>query len=37
MDEKMKVTNKCPICGRLTYKESKYCIFHEEEKEKTEE
>ncbi|MBA7568698.1 hypothetical protein ES708_10432 [subsurface metagenome] len=37
MDEKIKVTNKCPICGRLTHKESKYCIFHASAEEKTEE
>ena len=29
--------NKCLICGRPTHKESKYCIFHAFEKEKTEE
>ncbi len=27
----------CPICGRPTYKESKYCIFHASAEEKTEE
>ena len=27
----------CPICGRLTHKESKYCIFHASAEEKTEE
>jgi len=27
---------KCPICGRPTYKESKYCIFHASAEEKTE-
>jgi len=37
MDEKVKVTNKCPICGRPTHKESKYCIFHANAEEKTEE
>jgi len=37
MDEKAKVTNKCPICGRPTHKESKYCIFHASAEEKTEE
>ena len=36
MDEKIKVTNKCPICGRPTHKESKYCIFHASAEEKTE-
>jgi len=30
-------SNKCPICGRQTHKESKYCIFHENAEEKTEE
>jgi len=28
---------KCPICGRSTHKESKYCIFHASAEEKTEE
>lgn len=37
MDEKVKVTNKCPICGRPIHKESKYCIFHASAEEKTEE
>ena len=37
MEEKVKVTNECPICGRLTHKESKYCIFHASAEEKTEE
>ena len=27
--------NKCPICGRPTHKESKYCIFHASAEEKT--
>ncbi len=27
----------CPICGRPTHKESKYCIFHASAEEKTEE
>jgi hypothetical protein len=27
---------KCPICGRPTYKESKYCIFHASAEEKGE-
>jgi len=35
MDEKIKVTNKCPICGRPTHKESKCCIFHASAEEKT--
>ena len=30
-------SNKCPICGRQTHKESKYCIFHASIEEKTEE
>ena len=30
-------TSKCPICGRPTHKESKYCIFHASAEEKTEE
>ena len=30
-------SNKCPICGRPTHKESKYCIFHTSAEEKTEE
>ena len=37
MNEKIKITNKCPICGRQTHKESKYCIFHARVEEKTEE
>ena len=28
--------SKCPICGRTTHKESKYCIFHASAEEKTE-
>jgi len=28
--------SKCPICGRPTHKESKYCIFHASAEEKTE-
>lgn len=28
--------DKCPICGRPTHKESKYCIFHASAEEKTE-
>jgi len=31
-----KETTKCPICGRPTHKESKYCIFHASAEEKTE-
>jgi len=27
----------CPICGRPTHNESKYCIFHASAEEKTEE
>ena len=37
MNKKEKSSNKCPICGRPTYKESKYCIFHASAEEKTEE
>ena len=29
-------SSKCPICGRPTHKESKYCIFHASAEEKTE-
>jgi len=29
-------SNKCPICGRSTHKESEYCIFHASAQEKTE-
>jgi len=36
MDEKIKVDNKCPICGRPTHKESEYCIFHASKEEKNE-
>jgi len=32
-----KNSNKCPICGRPTHKESEYCIFHAGVEEKTEE
>jgi len=28
--------SKCPICGKTTHKESKYCIFHASAEEKTE-
>jgi len=37
MKKEEKNSNKCPICGRPTHKESKYCIFHAGAKEKTEE
>ncbi len=37
MSKEEKHSNKCPICGRLTHKESKYCIFHASAEEKTEE
>jgi len=30
-------TSKCPICGRPTHKDSKFCIFHAGAEEKTEE
>jgi len=30
-------SNKCPVCGRPTHKESKYCIFHASAEEKTKE
>ena len=30
-------SDKCPICGKPTHKESKYCIFHASAEEKTEE
>jgi len=36
MNMEEKSSNKCPICGRPTHKESKYCIFHASAKEKTE-
>ena len=35
MKKEEKNSNKCPICGRSTHKESKYCIFHASAKEKT--
>jgi len=35
MDEKVKVINECPICGRPTHKKSEYCIFHAGAQEKT--
>ena len=37
MNQEEKHPNKCPICGRPTHKESKYCIFHAGAEEKTEE
>jgi len=37
MIKEIKNPSKCPICGRLTHKESKYCIFHASAEEKTEE
>ena len=37
MKKEEKNSNKCPICGRPTHKESKYCIFHAGAEEKTEE
>jgi len=37
MNKKEESANKCPICGRPTHKESKYCIFHARPEEKTEE
>jgi len=36
MNKEEKSSNKCPICGRPTHKESKYCIFHASAEEKTE-
>jgi len=36
MNKEKNNTNKCPICGRSTHKESKYCIFHASAEEKTE-
>jgi len=37
MNKEEKSSNKCPICGRLTHKESKFCIFHASAEKKTEE
>jgi len=37
MNKEEKNSNKCPICGRPTHKESKYCIFHASAEEKTKE
>lgn len=36
MNKEEKSSNKCTICGRLTHKESKYCIFHTSAEEKNE-
>ena len=36
MNKEENISNKCPICGRPTHKESKYCIFHASAEEKTE-
>ena len=36
MNREEKNSIKCPICGRHTHKESKYCIFHASAMEKTE-
>jgi uncharacterized protein YjbI with pentapeptide repeats len=36
MNKKEDSSNKCPICGSPTHKESKYCIFHASAEEKTE-
>lgn len=36
MNKDEKSSNKCPICGRSTHEESKYCIFHASAEEKTE-
>ena len=36
MNKEEKNSNKCPICGRPTHKESKYCIFHASAEEKSE-
>ena len=35
MNKEEKNSTKCPICGRPTHKESKYCIFHASAEEKT--
>ena len=37
MNKRENNPSKCPICGRPTHKESKYCIFHASAEEKTEE
>ncbi len=37
MNQEIDNPSKCPICGRPTHKESKYCIFHAGAEEKTEE
>ena len=36
MNQEIDNPSKCPICGRPTHKESKYCIFHASAEEKTE-
>ena len=36
MSQETNNPSKCPICGRPTHKESKYCIFHASAEEKTE-
>jgi uncharacterized protein YjbI with pentapeptide repeats/voltage-gated potassium channel Kch len=36
MKKEEKHSTKCPICGRPTHKESKYCIFHASAEDKTE-
>lgn len=36
MNKEKNNSKKCPICGRLTHKESKHCIFHASAEEKTE-
>ena len=35
MNQENNDSKKCPICGRPTHKESKYCIFHASSEEKT--
>jgi len=37
MNQEANIPTNCPICGRPTHKESKYCIFHASAEEKTEE
>ncbi len=36
MNKEIVNPTKCPICGRPTHKESKYCIFHLSLEEKVE-
>ena len=36
MNQEENISNKCPICGRPTHKESGYCIFHASSEKKTE-